>query len=42
MSPNFAGVVKNFAFAGIFIEASVHGCGHINDTYVTQIGRAHV
>ena len=40
MSPNFAGVVKNFAFAGIFIEASVHGCGHINDTYVTRFRQA--
>ncbi len=40
MSPDFAGVVKNFAFAGEFLDASVHDCGHINDTYVARFRQA--
>ena len=40
MSPDFAGVVKSFAFAGEFLGASVHDCGHINDTYVARFRQA--
>ena len=40
MSPDFAGVVKNFVFAGKFVDAAIHDCGHINDTYVARFRQA--
>lgn len=40
MKPGFGETVKHFRFDGDFIEASPHGIGHINDTYVGHFRKA--